>query len=423
LIVGVDFGTSSTKVVWQDLSNNRFEMFLWRPTAERLEALLLPSTITIRSGAIHFGLPEVDAHEGDIRLSSIKLCMLCRSNPAICRCGSAAARHGVVRLPGQESVYPASAFACLFLANAFRVIESTLASQFPNDDLLLLWNIGCPMDYLDETNRRHDWETMAGTAMGLRQEVSNPAGISLLAEATARLERFAVPPEGERNYFVQPEGLAAVKAFLESPHGDSKTYAIVDVGAGTTEVSFFFNGHVMTEFDRPLRPSYLADTTAPVGGGKIDMELARKWGCAVEEARRRKEMGAHPCPHVPTIDEISSQYRRACCDILRKHLLEAPDNKRFDLFVIGGGARLSILKSALHNFQLPGGFVLEGRQGLRPPRALRNWQAVERDWDMLANACGLASSLYWDYYPVAALNPLPPKPIREKLDRDALYPA
>jgi len=27
LIVGVDFGTSSTKVIWQDLSDNKFEIF------------------------------------------------------------------------------------------------------------------------------------------------------------------------------------------------------------------------------------------------------------------------------------------------------------------------------------------------------------------------------------------------------------
>jgi hypothetical protein len=329
----------------------------------------------------------------------------------------------MVRLPDLEPTYPAAAFACLFLAHVFREVESRLEARFPDDDLLLLWNIGCPMDYPDEADRKGEWERMAGVAMGLHRDVSNPASVSLLADVAMRLNSSALPAPGERNYFVQPEGLAAVKAFLESPHAESKTYAIVDVGAGTTEVSFFFNGHVMTEVGCPLRPSYLADTTAAVGGGIIDVELAYRWGCTIEQARRRKESGAHACPRVPSIDEICSQYQRACCDIVRKHLLGAPNDKRFDLFVIGGGARLSILKSALHNFELPGGFVLEGRQGLRPPRALKNGQGFERDWDMLANACGLASSLYWDYYPVAAANPIAPQPIRERLDRDVLYPA
>lgn len=42
-----------------------------------------------------------------------------------------------------------------------------------------------------------------------------------------------------------------------------------------TEVSFFFNGHIMTEPGQPLRPSYLADSTRPIGAGKIDLELPR----------------------------------------------------------------------------------------------------------------------------------------------------
>ena len=108
IIVGVDFGTSSTKVIWQDLSDNHFEIFRWGALADGLPPLLLTSAIVIRGSAIHFGVPERDVREGDIRLTSVKLCVLCRSNPSICRCGSSVARHGMVRLPGQESAYPAS---------------------------------------------------------------------------------------------------------------------------------------------------------------------------------------------------------------------------------------------------------------------------------------------------------------------------
>src|ERR1017187_9074311 len=232
LIVGVDFGTSSTKVIWQDLSDNQFETFSWRPSEHGVAALLLPSAIIVRGDAIHFGVSEREACDGDIRLSSIKLCVLCQSNPSICRCGSAAAKHGVVRLPGLETVYPASAFACLFLAFVFREVKCKLEAQFPDDKVVLLWNIGCPMDYLDET-RKAEWEKMTGAAMNLRGQVANPSSIRQLKEAKELLDDFVVPSQQERNYFVQPEGLAAVKAFLESPHAESKTYAIVDVGAGT----------------------------------------------------------------------------------------------------------------------------------------------------------------------------------------------
>ena len=422
LIVGVDFGTSSTKVIWQDLSDNHFEMFRWNAATSGLTAFLLPSTVLIRGSAIHFGLPEGDVCKGDIRLSSIKLCVLCRSNSSICRCGNVAARNGVVRMPSLEAQYPASAFACLFLAHVFREVESRLVCQFPGDDLLLLWNIGCPMDYLDEADRKAEWERMAGVAMELHRDMPNPASTSLLAEVAESMNGFVAPAPGDRNYFVQPEGLAAVKAFLESPHAESKTYAIVDVGAGTTEVSFFFNGPIMTEKGRPLRPSYLADSTAAIGGGQIDVELAQAWNCAAEDARRRKEAGESKLPILPSIREVCVQYERTCYEIVKCHKLIAANDKRFDLFVIGGGGRLRPLQEALRRHSLPGGFVREGWCQLQPPKRLKDRLAIQADYDFLANACGLASSLSWEYYPPSEVPPMASRQVKPKPDLEEYYP-
>jgi len=422
LIVGVDFGTSSTKVIWQDLSDNHFEMFQWNPGTQDLAALLLPSTVVIRNDAMYFGLPEAEAGAGDIRLSSIKLCVLCRSNPSICRCGNAVARNGIVRLPTLETPYPASAFACLFLAHVFAEVESRLSSQFPNDSLFLVWNIGCPMDYLDEADRKHEWERMVAVARELHRGMPNPASTSLLAEVAERLDSIVVPAPGDRNYFVQPEGLAAVKAFLESPHAESKTYAIVDVGAGTTEVSFFFNGRIMTELGQPLRPSYLADSTAAIGGGKIDLELAQAWNCAAVDARRRKEAGESKLPILPSIGEVCVQYERTCYEIVKCHKLTAANDKRFDLFVIGGGGRLRPLQQALRGRPLRGGFVREGWRELQPPKTLKDRLVIQSDYDFLANACGLASSLSWEYYPPKDVLPMASLPTKPKPDVEEYYP-
>ena len=230
---------------------------------------------------------------------------------------------------------------------------------------------------------------------------------------------FAPPPD--RNYFIQPEGMAAVKAFLESPRGpEQKTYAIVDVGAGTTEVSFFFNGSVRSK-GGILQPSYLADSTAAVGGGKFDMELAEVWHCDVETARRRKERGEDGIPEVPSINSIREQYDRTCRAILRERKLTAKENKRFDLFVIGGGGRLPPLREALTTYQLPGEFSREHTRKLSPPVGLRNRSDVEAHYDLLANACGLASSLDWEYYPPREVAPMAARAEGTKRDREELY--
>lgn len=422
VVVGIDFGTSTTKVIWQDLNDNHFEVFRWRASQEGPSAFLLPSTILLRNGSIHFGMSGTEAREGDLWLNSIKLCVLCRRKPSICRCGNAVARHGMICLPGLAEMIPASSFACLLLAYVFCEVEGRLLKRFPEDDLILIWNVGCPMDHLDVGDLRSEWERMAGAAMELRGQVSSPANMSMLAEATRLVETLAVPAPGERNYFVQPEGLAAVKAFLESPHAEWKTYAIVDVGAGTTEVSFFFNGRAMSEPGQRSRPCYLADSTDAVGGVKIDQELAQAWGCSIEEARKRKEGAPSSIPEVRSIEEICMQYRHTCGEIVKGNKLTSPHDKRFDLFVIGGGGRLRPLQTALQHSELPGGFVRERSLKLKPPRNLQDGSSLHDHYDFLSIACGLASSLDWEYYPPKDVDPIPARSTKQKPDVEEYYP-
>jgi hypothetical protein len=418
LVVGVDFGTSSTKVVWHDLSENYFELFRWRPNLKGLESVLLPSTVCIRARTLVFG--NSAPAEGDVWLPSIKLCVLCSRNASVCQCDGSIAKCGQIQLPGTTGPVPAAALGCLYFAHVFQQVEERLKQTFPNDDVILIWNIGCPMDHLDEVDSKTSWEKMVGVAMQLRGQVSNPAELALLNEARKLMGAFVLPPD--RSFFIQPEGMAAVKAFLESPRGpEEKTYAIVDVGAGTTEVSFFFNGGIRSKGGLP-QPSYLADSTEAVGGGKFDLELAETWRCDVEMARRRKEQSKDQIPEVPSVGAIRRQYDLTCRKILKEKKLSARENKRFDLFIIGGGGRLPVLRDSLTGCQLPGEFVRENTRKLTPPASLRNRADVEAHYDLLANACGLASSLDWEYYPPREVSAMAPKVIGTKRDRDELYP-
>src|SRR5581483_6467675 len=108
LIVGVDFGTSSTKVIWQDLSDNKFEVLAWFPGEMGLGAFLFPSVIDINNSEIRYGHTYDEKKKNQCRLTSIKLCVLCRNNPQICSCGNSIVQKGMVHLPGSNAAYPAT---------------------------------------------------------------------------------------------------------------------------------------------------------------------------------------------------------------------------------------------------------------------------------------------------------------------------
>jgi hypothetical protein len=90
--------------------------------------------------------------------------------------------------------------------------------------------------------------------------------------------------------------------------------------------------------------------------------------------------------------------------------------------VIGGGSRLIALKTALAHSQLPGGFSLDRLRPLQPPRSFKDREELESSFDLLAIACGLASSLDWEYFPPREVESMEQRVARVRPDVDELYP-
>ncbi len=125
---------------------------------------------------------------------------------------------------------------------------------------------------------------------------------------------------------------------------------------------------------------------------------------------------------MPSIEEICKQYWRTCGEIVKGNKLTSPHDKRFDLFVIGGGGRLKPLQTALQARELPGGFVRKRSLKLKPPRTLQDGASLQDHYDFLSIACGLASSLDWEYYPPKDVDSIPAPSIKPKPDPDEYYP-
>ena len=52
------------------------------------------------------------------------------------------------------------------------------------------------------------------------------------------MQAGVVPTEEDRHSFVIPESMAALHAYLASPLAEDGLYALIDVGAGSTDISF-----------------------------------------------------------------------------------------------------------------------------------------------------------------------------------------
>jgi hypothetical protein len=379
----------------------------------------------IRGNKLHFGFDQPGAVEPPLRVPWIKVCVLCERNPAICRRCEHSQERGRVQL-GKGTVVSARALACLFLSYVIGQVERYLVRRFPDEVLHVQWNVGCPIDHMDSFKAMASYETMVYLAWEERAKTSNPMNLYEVSNIESRLQGLQLPQDSDRAIHVRPETHAGVMAFLQSPHAEEKTYVIVDVGAGTTEVSMFIHGRNHSEQGKPFVSNYLGDGTFPIGGGDIDCELARIWSVSVDNARKKKESGNGIPTRLQSAETVFKSYRSVCARVVQRRMLISPHDMVFDLFLFGGGSRVSAVRSALHQ-ALPAPWRLNRLEVVKPPRNLRRFGGLDGNFDLLALACGLASTvLDW-----ARINPpsttppmtlTKPTPRKARPDRDELYP-
>jgi hypothetical protein len=218
IIVGIDFGTSTTKAVWHDTSTDVYEVIRWSDGETGIDAALLPSELAVGDARVWMGRPAKNLRqESVLRIPWIKICVLCEVNPSVCRQCTHARTRGRICLPDGHEV-SARALASGFLSYVFGTVETNLRQRYPGETLQLTWNVGCPIDHLDKSQAKNNYEVMAQVAWEMRCTIQNPTPIEVVRDFEDRLRATVLPDERRRAVFVRPETHAGVMAFLQSPH-------------------------------------------------------------------------------------------------------------------------------------------------------------------------------------------------------------
>lgn len=212
LVLGVDFGTSSTKVVIGDRTMKTAYAVPFLDTVG-VGAYLLPSRLGSSNGV--FSLDKAPVTYRDLKL-------------------------GMLAEPGNED---RCICVCAYLALVIRAARSWLftryASQYQRASLLWSLALGQPADQSTSSRSRGLFERLAQAAWALAEE---PGEID---EDVSRRTWRAVNAgrrDADLEVLVMPELAAQIHGFISSTHFDSKAaniYLMADVGAGTVDASVF----------------------------------------------------------------------------------------------------------------------------------------------------------------------------------------
>lgn len=244
--VGLDFGTSATKVLWvrMGVADPKVSAVDFQHGLADLPRFCLPSVAAfdLRGGLLF----------GDVALSHL------RSGPA----ASALTRFKMlvageqderyldrhtqwrfgehVRLAlGDESSCTPEMVTAAYLAFVMRRVRHQLTNELPGLDLDVSFATCVPVDQVQDNVVATAFRRVVNAAELLEREASDgESGRAWLDRAQRELSSRLLD-EAEAKVHLVPEAVAATAGYIHSMQRNRGIHALIDIGAGTTDVSIF----------------------------------------------------------------------------------------------------------------------------------------------------------------------------------------
>lgn len=223
VVVGLDFGTHSTKVVIRERGNERGFVPVIDFVTDAYPQFTSPSACCIDSkGRMWFGHAAVVRQKSAL-LNSLKSLLL----------KSLSEKTYDLSLEG-----PTVKTGC-YLAWLIGRITNSLA-PYPRERIEI--NIAAPMDFLDDENLKNKYLQMLTASMALLQlrpkyQIKQSESADELHRCFIRAWSNRIPHDESRTFTVLSESKAPIVSFYHSPQSMQGYYFLMDMGAGTTEIS------------------------------------------------------------------------------------------------------------------------------------------------------------------------------------------
>jgi hypothetical protein len=280
--VGLDFGTSFTKaclrrelggddvpiypVVFQDAASTNGGSPLW------------PSFVSVEDGKVFFGKATSMQRPGNRTYFHIKVCLACKAEHSSSECVSAEI------CPFKGEVASASDFMTLYLAWVMREARQRVPKPMRGHRLSFLYNVGVPIKHLDwgkDDRLYKKYRKIAFDAWRLSEGVFQGIELTQVLDWISQLRGLTVPSPEISRVQLAPESSAAIVSYVNSVEAELGLYCIVDIGAWTTDVSFFRLTDVATRETGVQRLAFYAADVWRKATSAIDERLVE---CLMEMA-------------------------------------------------------------------------------------------------------------------------------------------
>jgi hypothetical protein len=240
-----------------------------------------PSSVAVLDGHVFFADTAEQTGNSATIFRSLKVCTACQYGALTCRgCPNRSTdclpgRGGLFNVSTNGKARRASAqdLLALYVAWARHAISQQLRDLLPAlKPNRVLWNISVPLGQVEQFAIKDAYKVLLHSAVELEGLVEQGVELDAVLDCLRHTKREVTrdPNKMSTSFALVPETLAALLGYISLPTTELGLYGIVDVGAGTTDVSFF------DVYDKAQRKIafYGSDANA-VGGDDFDVAAAR----------------------------------------------------------------------------------------------------------------------------------------------------
>ncbi|MBZ0184533.1 MAG: hypothetical protein K8F60_18895 [Melioribacteraceae bacterium] len=233
LNIGFDFGTFQTKVSIRDIETEVTYAFVFNNNLNSVNRYTIPTNVKINNfGRMHFGISENSAY-GAIeffKLFKIGMENLMRK----------------ILIQETEYIVTGKLLVAAYTAYVIRIIKNQVEKDFENG-VTFIYQFGLPIDHIGNNDSIRESSFRESFNIGvLLAEDSNiniSQGVSLKEMIENYEKKIQIYSNMEINQLkaeIYPETIAGVAALLNNNELQlDYRYSIIDIGAGSTDVSFF----------------------------------------------------------------------------------------------------------------------------------------------------------------------------------------
>ncbi len=375
--LGLDFGTSSTKCCFKEESDGKPFHFVAHDREDQSSSpLLLPSAVAIEDGRMYFGFEA--EHRTEARsVRSFKMCLLCQAQAESGRTASVPCNRCLREQPGFFDLdgYRLSAedistlYLSALLGQALARVPSALSAH--TDQIRVHVNSAAPLDQMSEFGPVGEYfDRVVFYAHRLAARAHQGWSVAEASRALAEVRIEPKPAIEQSPTRVFPETHAAITGYLLLPESEKGLYGLVDIGAGTTDVAFFW----LQKDERVTKAWYYAAGSRRVGMDDVDRAMEPVLDPRAGDLRRLREALSDKqlASHSNLLDPVARRMHQHYAAILREAMTVDQRDwawrhngvAKFGLFLVGGGARCGPVTGRFE--EVPA----VGSQWQRPPELL-----------------------------------------------------